>query len=226
MPFFEDTGPRPEEERSPIWRAVAHIGERPEQMVALNLLWTLQAAPLLLAWAFPAWPLPLRLALSLYTAVALIPVGAALLELLAAVGRGQPVGREDLGPALRRHAWRSLRVFVPLFTLVAGLLGLTVWADGRELTALGVATRLALLWLGVLSVHWGGAYLEGCEAWGVLAVSARRFWQRPGLTLAAALVAALALLLGLASVGGFFLIVPVFLGLLQVELARPFQVAV
>ncbi len=223
MPFFDDSGPRPEEERHPLWRAFAHLGDRLEQMLALNLFWSLQTIPALLAWAFPDWPLGVRLLLLFYTALALLPASALLLHVLSDLTRGHPLDLADLRRLLLPCLVGAFTRLLPLVTLISLLLGLLTWADAHGWLPLGVLARLALFWVGVLSVHWGSGYLDGHSAWGILRQSVRRFWQRPGQTLGLALASALAITLGVVSIGGFFLIVPVLLALIQIEAGRSFS---
>jgi len=66
MPFFDDSGPKPEEATNPIARSFALVKDQLERLIVINLLWTLQCVPLILAWALtmPGW---LRILLTAYT---------------------------------------------------------------------------------------------------------------------------------------------------------------
>ncbi len=223
MPFFDDSGPQPEHEHSPLWRAITLIGERPEQMIALNVLWSGQSAPLLLAWAFPEWPWSLRIVLTFYTALAFAPASAVLLDLLAHLTQGEPVDWYDVRSALSRHWLTSFQTLLPLTSLFVASFWLITWFDAQEWLIAAILARLSVLMLAVVSVHWGGLYLEQATVWGIVRTSFQRFWRRPGQTLGIALVSALAAALGIVSVAGFLLIVPVFIALMQIELARSFR---
>jgi hypothetical protein len=57
-------------------------------MLLLNLFWIIQAVPLFLALVFPTWPYGLRIGLSIYSVLALIPATATLFASLNQVSEG------------------------------------------------------------------------------------------------------------------------------------------
>ena len=219
MSFFDDSGPRPEEERSPVWRSFALVKDQLERLILVNLLWALQCAPLIVAWVFemPPW---LRLLLTLYSVVALIPATGLLFGLTEQLSQGVPLDK-DLVLDCLKETWKpSLFKLLPLYSLF-GLLGWAAYASGQQGWLLPDAlARLLVLLLAVVSLYWGGLFAlrEDLAFTGMLAQSVRLFWRRPGRTLVMALVSLLTLLLGVVSIAGFFLIVPVLLALYQVQL--------
>jgi hypothetical protein len=217
MPFVSDLEAR-DEPRGPIWRPFAVIRDNVEQFVALNLVWSVQLIPGLLALAFPQWPVGLRVALGLYSATAIIPATGALYALTPTACRGEPMSRDLAIDALRELLMPSLRILTPLY----GGFGVLIWLallvgpGVPPLTAL--ATLAGLLWY-LSSIYWGPllasrpdtsvAVVAGCS----IALA----WRFPAETLVTALVAAVALLVGLVSIGGLLLIVPVVMALLHTQ---------
>ena len=208
MPFFDDSGPRPEEERNPLWRALAVVRDQLERMMLLNLFWSVQTVPLIIAWAFPQIPAGVRLLLTFYTAIALLPATATLFAVLVQV---------------------SLEQMRPSFTKLLPLMSLFYWlawgatiAAANQLLILDVLARLTLLLLAVTALYWGPLLVTAPElsVWGILRQSATQFWRTPAPTLLIALACLFALLLGAVSIAGLFLIVPVLVVLMQVELYR------
>ena len=165
----------------------------------------------------PPW---LRLLLTLYSVVALIPATGLLFELTGQLSQGVPLDK-DLVLAGLKETWKpSLFKLLPLYSLF-GLLGWAAYASGQQGWLLPDAlARLLVLLLAVVSLSWGGLFAlrEDLAFTGMLAQSVRLFWRRPGRTLVMALVSLLTLLLGVVSIAGFFLIVPVLLALYQVQL--------
>ena len=162
----------------------------------------------------------LRLLLTLYSVVALIPATGLLFGLTEQLSQGVPLDK-DLVLDCLKETWKpSLFKLLPLYSLF-GLLGWAAYASGQQGWLLPDAlARLLVLLLAVVSLYWGGLFAlrEDLAFTGMLAQSVRLFWRRPGRTLVMALVSLLTLLLGVVSIAGFFLIVPVLLALYQVQL--------
>ena len=220
MPFFDDSGPRVEDERGLFWRSTSLIGDQLERMVALNITWALQTAPLLAAWAVPNLPGGLRLALVFYSALALIPATAVLFDVLVRTNEGIPLSPELAWESLKAQFVPSLLKLLPLYSLFYWL-GLAAWWAGQNAWLwLDVLARLLLLLAALLSLYWGSLFVRRPQlaAHTILLQSARLFWRRPGPTLLAALLSLLTLAIGIVSIGGMFLIVPVLLVLIQVQL--------
>lgn len=219
MPFLDDSGPRPEEERSPIWRSFALVKDQLERLIVLNLLWVLQCVPLFVAWAvsMPAW---LRALLTLYTIAALIPATGLLFALTERVSQGVPLDK-DLVLETLRETWKaSLTRLLPLYSLFAWLGWAAYFSGQRGWLLPDALARLLFLLLLVVSLYWGGLFALRPDLGflGMLRGSVRLFWHRPGRTLLMGLASLLAGLLGIVSIAGFFLIVPVLLALFQIQL--------
>ncbi len=213
MPFQDDAGASYEQKRGPLWGVFALFAGQVERMVALNLAWSLNLLPMVIAFAAGDLPLPLRLALLLYTAVLLPPATAALFGVVQQVLR-----YEDINPALVREQWTLLwlagyRALMPLYSLI-GLLGFAALTmqDGA-----GVLVQLALWFTLVTANYWGPllAAQPEMQPWAIAADSLRLLWRYPAQTLLVSAAVALVLLIGSISVGGLFLAVPVLSALLQ-----------
>ncbi len=216
MPFLWDTGSR-DERRGPIWETFAVVRDNLERMVALNAAWSMQLLPGVLALAFPGLPPWLRAAMLLYSATLIIPATGALYALMLSTARGEPPSVELALGVAREMALPSLLRLTPLL----GLFGVLAWT-GMLVPAPAVTTLvtlLCLLWY-VCSVYWGPLLVLEPElgSVGIARGSAELVWHYPLQSLAICAVATSALAVGVASVGGFFLIVPVVVALLHVEM--------
>ena len=221
MPFFDDSGPRIEEERSPLSRAFALLRDQLERMVALNLLWAAQGAPLLLAWAFPL-PEIVRIGFTLYSAVALPPATATVFAVLRQVSEGEPLSPALLTAALRGHFKAGLFKLMPLYSLFFWLAGLSAFSAARGWMLPDVLAQLSLLLLLVVSLYWGPALAQHPD-WPLQRIASqavRLFWEQPAQTLWLSGICGVALLLGMISIAGVVLIIPVLVMLLQAEFYR------
>lgn len=224
MPFFDDSGPRPEEETSPLWRAFALVKDQLEQVLLVNLLWALQSVPLLLAFAFPEWPVGLRLVLTLYSALMLAPATAALFALLADLSEGRPLEMERIREQFQASLRPAFLKFLPLLSLFYWLALLTGLAAAQGWLLLETLTRLAFLLVLVFAMSWGPllVYRPDLSAAGIFRLSILRFWRLPAPTLGTGLACLLALALGLISVVGWFLVVPALIALFQIQLYQAY----
>jgi len=177
-----------------------------------------QLVPGLLALAFPQWPLWPRLVLGLYSATAIIPATGVLYALAIAASRGEPLNRDLALDSLRQLLIPSFRVLTPLF----GAFGILIWLallvgpDAPFVSTL--ATVIGLLWY-LCATYWG-PFLASHPGASVVHAASRSItlaWHYPAETFVTALVAAVALLVGLISIGGLFLIVPVAIALLHTQ---------
>jgi hypothetical protein len=221
MPFLDNGGVDPDVRRGPLWGAFATLFEHIERMIALNIAWTAQFLPLLLVAIYPGWPLLIRIALILYSAVALA-VGLGVLYGLVRAA----VVEELLTLDLLRDTWRTLALpglvtLAPLYGIFGVLLGLS--ASGLFL--LEVLARLLILLCFVCSMYWGALLAESPQrsAITILRQSALLVWRKPGRALLVSGTTAVALLIGTLSIGGLFLIVPVLVALLQTHMFQSIQ---
>jgi len=222
MPFLDDAGIRFEEHRGPIWTAFAQIGDQVERFVALNIAWSVQLMPGVLALAFPEWPAWLRIVLGLYSLAAVAPATGALFGVAATASEGEYIGVDVVRRELRTMTLPAMRTMSPLF----GAFGALVWSAFLAVTVripvLDVLLVFIVLLVSVLAMYWGPLVAANphLSAPFVMRESVRLTWRHPERTLAQYAVVALALLIGTVSIGGLFLIVPVAVALLQTQLYR------
>lgn len=221
MPFFDDSGPRIEEQHSPLERSFALVRDQLERMVALNILWAVQSAPLLIAWAFPA-PDLVRVLFTLYTALAIPPATAILFAILAHVSSGESVDRHLLLECVQSHLKVGLLKLMPLYSLFFWLIVVMNFAADQGWAVLDVLAQLLILLLLTISLYWGPLIAAHPEwsLWQIGSGAVRLFWDHPGHTLLLGVVCAVALFFGIISIAGFVLIVPVLIMLFQTEFAR------
>lgn len=221
MPFFDDSGPRVEEERTPLERAFALLRDQLERFVTLNLLWALQALPLLLAWAFEL-PDVLRAIFTFYSILALPVITAALFAVMARTSAGEPIDRPLVLECLHEQVRNGLLKLLPLYSVFLwGFVFANLAAERGWILADALA-QLALMLLALSSLYWGPLLADqpALPVWRVPLAAARLTGQHPGQTLLLAVFGVAALVLGVISIAGLLLIVPVLLILLQTEFYR------
>ncbi|MCC7206063.1 MAG: hypothetical protein IT323_02080 [Anaerolineae bacterium] len=226
MPFFDDSGVCVEEERTALERTFALAREQLERLITLNLLWALQGVPLLIAWAFPT-PDAVRVILTFYSVLAIPPATATMYAMLARVCAGEPIDRHQLTDCAKGHALNGLLKLMPLYSLFFWLALLMNAATTGGWLALDVLARLLFLLLATLSLYWGPA-LAAHPEWSLVELvtrAARLFWRSPGQTLLLGGACLIATLLGVISIAGLVLIVPVLIILLQTEFYRSVTIA-
>ena len=226
MPFVADIETR-DESRGPIWGPFAVIRDNVELLLVLNLGWSMQLLPGVLALAFPELPLWLRLFLGIYSATVLIPATGALYALTLAATRGEHVSMELALVSLRDLALPSFRTLAPLY----GVFGLLVWLAilvGPTIPVVTtVATLVCLLWY-LCATFWGPLLVlhPDADVASMVRGSIRLVWRYPTETFVTGLVTAAALVVGMISIGGLVLIVPVLVALFHTQryldlVARP-----
>src|SRR3954462_12740490 len=153
MPFIVDIETR-DAPRGPIWGPFAVIRDNVELLLILNLGWSLQLMPGVLALAFPPLPLWLRLAMGIYSATALIPATGVLYAMTLAVVRGEHVSLDLAMVSLRDLALPSFRTLAPLY----GVFGVLIWLAiivGPAMPLLTTLTTLACLLWYLCATYWG-----------------------------------------------------------------------
>jgi hypothetical protein len=219
MPFMDDTGIQTEVDRGPLWSAFAAFGSQLERMVVLNLVWAVQLLPFIIAIAFYLLPDAVRVALVLYTLLALPPATAALYGTVA-----QAINDEHISPQVVRNQLGRLWLagYKNLGPLL-GLVGFMAWVSQQaQTTLISGLMQLGLLLILVCANYWGPltAAAPQRSPLAVLAESVRLVWRYPIQALLVSGVVGLALVLGAISVGGLFLAVPVIIALLQTYMWR------
>ena len=217
MPFVADIETR-DESRGPIWGPFAVVRDNVELLLVLNLGWSLQLLPGVLALAFPQLPLWLRLTMGIYSATALIPATGVLYALTLAATRGEQLSMDLAIQSLRDLALPSFRTLAPLY----GMFGVLIWLAiivGPAMPVMStLATLACLLWY-LCATFWGPmlAVHPDAAVASLVRDSLLLVWRYPAETFVTALVAAVALVVGMVSIGGLMLIVPVVIALLHTQ---------
>ena len=203
-------------------QSLALVRAQWQGMVLLNLFWAVQAVPLLLALVFSAWPYGLRIGLSIYSVLALIPATATLYASLNQVSDGARLSFSLVKESLKSQFTNAYIKLLPLYSLFFWLILADRWAIGKSLFVEATIVRLVILILGILSLYWGPAMVEvpALSAIGLFIASYKLLWHRPGKTLQAGLLWLLGLVLGIVTVAGMLLIAPVWMVLIQTQLFR------
>jgi hypothetical protein len=217
MPFVADIETR-DESRGPIWGPFAVVRDNVELLLVLNLGWSMQLLPGVLALAFPQLPLWLRLTMGIYSATALIPATGVLYALTLAATRGEQLSMDLAIQSLRDLALPSFRTLAPLY----GMFGVLIWLAiivGPAMPVMStLATLACLLWY-LCATFWGPmlAVHPDAAVASLVRDSLLLVWRYPAETFVTALVAAVALVVGMVSIGGLMLIVPVVIALLHTQ---------
>ena len=221
MPFFEDTGVRTEEHRGPLLSAFSVLLDQIERMVVLNLIWSAQFVPVLIAYLL-SLPWPVRLGLLACNGFLYFPLTGMLYTAIGKACEGELLRVDTVIDAWRESARRSAFVLAPLLVIFPGLVLVAVWAASAKLLLLDVLVRLAILLLGVCSLFWGPLFaaLPEVSAAAVFRNSVILMWKYPLITLLTGCAVLLSIIIGTFSVGGLFLIVPVLIALLETQLYR------
>lgn len=217
MPFFQDTETR-DEGRGPIWSPFAVIRDNVERFVLVNLSWSIQLLPGVLALAFPELPSWLRIVMGLYSATVIVPATGALYALSFAATRGEHVSLDLARHYFRQLAIPSFRALAPLYGVFGVLIWVGIFSNSIAPSVTTMATLAALLWY-LCAIYWGPLLILQPEmpAVTMAARSIQIVWRHPAESLATGFIAAVALVIGLVSIAGLFLIVPVVLTLLHCE---------
>ena len=217
MPFVADLETR-DDSPGPIWGPFAVIRDNIETLVVLNLGWSMQLLPGLLALAFPQLPLWLRLTMGLYSATAVIPATGVLYALTLAATRCEQVSKERAILSWRELALPSFKTLAPLYGVFGVLIWLAIMAASSVPLVTTLATLACLLWY-LCAIYWGPmlAFDPDADVVSVARGSLRLVWRYPAETFVTGLVAAVALIIGMVSIGGLVLIVPVVIALLHTQ---------
>jgi uncharacterized membrane protein len=217
MPFVADIETR-DDAHGPIWGSFAVIRDNIESLVVLNLGWSMQLLPGVLVLAFPQLPLWLRLTMGLYSATAVIPATAVLYAMSLAVTRGEQVSRELAILSWRELALPSFRILAPLYGVFGVLIWLAIIAGPTMPVVTTLATSACLLWY-LCATYWGPmlAVDSDVDAVSVTRGALRLVCRYPVETFVTGLAAAAALVVGMISIGGLVLIVPVVIALLDTQ---------
>ncbi len=217
MPFLDDTGVDTSE-RSPLWSPFTVIADQLERLVVLNIAWALQWLPALAAFAWPELPDVLRVILVGYTLIAYAPATVVLYGMARLAAQGEPLTLYLATDLLKTRGLDGAKALMPL----VGLLGVLLLGSSVPVTLISAACQLALLFTLVFSNYWGVliAARNLPNPVTLLTESARLVWRYPAPTLLLTGAVLIAVVLGTISVGGWVLIVPVVIALLQTQMFR------
>ena len=179
MPFVADIETRGDA-KGPIWGPFAVIRDNIESLVVLNLGWSMQLLPGVLALAFPQLPLWLRLTMGLYSATVLIPATGMLYALTLAATRGGQVSRELAVLSWRDLALPSFRLLAPLYGVFGVLIWLAIVVGPTVPVVTTFATLACLLWY-LCATFWGPMLVVDPDAdvFSVVRGSLRLVWRYP-----------------------------------------------
>jgi hypothetical protein len=217
MPFDIDTNAR-DERRGPIWAPFAVIRDNLERLVIVNLAWSIQLLPGVLALAFPELPGWTRMLMILYSATVLVPGTGVLYAMSMAATNGDHLSFELAKSFLRELTLPSFRCLGPLYGVFGVLIWLGIFSNAAVPSLTTLATLIALLWT-LCAIYWGPMLVHRPHQSAVTLAgqSIAIVWRHPDESLATGFVSAVAFVIGLISIGGFFLIVPVVITLLHSE---------
>jgi len=217
MPFLDDTGVDTSE-RSPLWSPFTIIADQLERLVLLNVAWALQWLPALAAFAWPELPAVVRVVLIGYTLIAYAPATVVLYGMVRLAAQGEPLTLYLATDLLKARSLDGAKALMPL----VGLLGALLLGSSVPITLISAVCQLALLFTLVFSNYWGVliAARDLRNPVTLLRESARLVWQYPAQTLLVTGAVLIAVVLGTISVGGWVLIVPVVIALLQTQMFR------
>ncbi|MDX2160267.1 MAG: hypothetical protein SF162_02980 [bacterium] len=220
MPFQDDSGLVREDRPHPLVAPFAAFAAQVERVVLVNVGWSLQLIPALVAFAFDLPPLA-RTALTLYTVLALIPATGWLYQMARHAADHDHLSPEVAREALERMFLPSFRVLLPLFGSMGLLFAVSAWAEAGGLFGIAVAARLAILLYGTTMLWWGVLHAQ-YPTWSAVRVAleaARMVWRDPAPSLLPIGATAISLLIGVISIGGIFLAVPILIALLGTTMA-------
>ncbi len=217
MPFFDDNAPDESALRSPVWSSFAIVKDNLERLIAVNLFWSLQLLPALVALAFSWWWPWLRILFVLGSATSLAASTGVLYGMVKRVCEQEPLSLDLLRDTFRELALPSMRKLAPLYGTGGVCLFLVLLVPITRSLALEVAVYYCAILLLVLSMYWGPLFADNPDvsAWTMFKRSVLFVWRYPAQTVISGFVILFALALGAISIGGIFLIVPVLIAILQ-----------
>ena len=156
--------------------------------------------------------------MGIYSATTLIPATGVLYALTFAAARGEHLSMELAIQSWRELALPSFRTLTPLYGVFGVLIWLAIIAGPAMPIVTTLATLAGLLWY-LCATFWGPmlAAHPDADVASVIRGSILLVWRYPAQTLVTALVAAVALVVGMVSIGGLVLIVPVVIALLHTQ---------
>lgn len=217
MPFFDDTGVETGE-HSPLWSVFTVIRDQLERLIVLNIVWAIQWIPLLVGIGWQELPAEVRIILIMYSPLVYGPSTAVLYGMVRLAAQGEPLFAHQAVDLFKATWLKSTQAFMPLIGLLGGLLLLTYVPD---VTVSAIGQLLLMLAL-VCSNYWcvliaAKGYSDPLQ---LMAESVRIVWRYPAESVVLSVAVLLAIILGTISIGGWVLIIPVVIALLQTQMYR------
>lgn len=217
MPFLDDTGVDTGE-RSPLWSPFAIIADQLERLIVLNIAWAVQWIPALAAFAWSELPAVVRLVLIGYTLIAYAPATVVLYGMTRRAALGDPLDLHLALDLLRTRSIDGAKALVPLI----GLIGALILGSAIPIVLISALCQLGLMLTLVVSNYWGALIAADSlsDPRRLLVASIRLTWKFPAQTALLTGAVLIAALLGTISIGGWVLIIPVVIALLQTQMTR------
>lgn len=221
MPFFDDTGANinaDARERNPLWSPFSIIADQLERLIVLNIAWSIQWIPALVAFAWTELPALLRVGLISYTLIAYAPATVVLYGMARFAAQGEPLTLDLARDVLRERGLNGAKALMPLIGLLGGL----ILGSSIPVTLISALCQLGLMLALVCGNYWGALIAAGNvrHALELLTRSLRLAWRYPAHTLLLSGAVLVAVVLGTISIGGWVLIIPVVIALLQTQMFR------
>ncbi|MDX1992520.1 MAG: hypothetical protein SF029_09025 [bacterium] len=220
MPFQDDSGITREDNPHPLVAPFSAFAAQVERVVIVNVAWAVHLVPALVAFVADV-PEAVRIALTLYTVIAFIPATAWLYRMARHIADHDHLSPDLGSTALQETFLPSFRVLLPLLGCMGLLFVVSAWADANGVFLLAVIGRLALLLYATTAIWWGVFHAQQPQ-WSAVRVvreSARLVWQHPVPALLPLFAAGVTMLIGVISIGGIFLAVPVLIALYATTMA-------
>lgn len=220
MPFYDDAGIDTSIDRGPLWQSFAVFGGQLERMIALNIAWAVQLFPAMIALAVPELPGIIRVVLLAYSVAAFAPATVVLYSMAKLASDDETLMPIMVKDILQEKAVIGSKTLIPLVGLLALLVFISDFAGQANIFALAVVAQLGLFLLLVSANFWGPliAQESAANAQSVLRQSGLLIWRYPFQTMLLCGAVALSLFIGVISIGGLFLAVPVIITLLQTQM--------
>jgi len=217
VPFLDDTGVD-SKERSPLWSPFTIIADQLERFIVLNVVWAVQWIPALAALAWDELPTPVRVLLIAYSLIAYAPATVVLYGMVRHASHGDPLDLHTALDLLRTRSISGAKAIVPLI----GMIGALILGSSIPNVLISALCQLCLMLTLVFSNYWGVlvAAENHSSPFHLLIRSVRLTWKYPVQTTLLTGAVLVAGLFGTISIGGWVLIIPVVIALLQTQMAR------
>ncbi|GCE12074.1 hypothetical protein [Tengunoibacter tsumagoiensis] len=220
MPFFADIDDTEGDNGAhlhPVVNAFAFTKDHLERVVALNLVWSVQVVPLLIGLVWVQGWLWLRLVLMVASLISMAITAGGLYGVIYQMYQGEFLTKELVIDKYRELTRPGLRALLPLYALYGLCPVLIILGQISQVLSAQILTYYAALVVFACSIFWGPLFVEDPQkqSWQIGLRSFRLLWRYPVIMAGVGLMALMTLLFGIVSVGGFLLIAPSFIVVLQ-----------